>query len=153
MDNPSSVQPSVGSISSKHVSRVFSAQVQVRTPSCQLHVQALLDTGANSCFMDRDFAQKHQISLHTLPCPVSVVVIDGCPIASGKIVEESKLVHILLGDLGCVVSFNRMCSLEHRIVLDLPWFELYNPRIYWRRQEIRCPPKRNIQGLNLGCFS
>ena len=67
--------------------------------------------------------------------------------------EEFEPIHILLGDLGCVVSFNRMCSLEHRIVLDLPWFELYNPRIYWRRQEIRCPPKRNIQGLNLGCFS
>ena len=77
----------MGSISSKHVSKVFSAQVQVRTPSCQL-VQALLDTGANSCFMDKDFAQKHQISLHTLPCPVSVVVIDGRPIASGKIFEE-----------------------------------------------------------------
>ena len=95
MDNPSSVQPSVGSISSKHVSRVFSAQVQVRTPSCQLQVQALLDTGANSCFMDRDFARKHQIALHKLPCPVSIVVIDGRPIASGKIFEESEPIHIL----------------------------------------------------------
>ena len=140
MDNHySSVQPSVGSISSKHVSRVFSAQVQVRTPSCQLQVQALLDTGANSCFMDRDFAQKHQISLHTLPCPVSVVVIDGRPIASGKIFEESEPIHILLGDLGCVVSFNIIRSPEHPIVLGLPWFELHNPRIDWRRREIWCP--------------
>ena len=135
MDNPSSVQPSVGSISSKHVSTVFSAQVQVRTPSCQLHVQALLDTGANSCFMDRDFAQKHQISLHTLPCPVSVVVIDERPIASGKIVGESEPIHnvILLGDLGCVVSFNIIRSPEHPIVLGFPCFELHNPRFDWRR--------------------
>jgi hypothetical protein len=56
--------------------------------------------------MDKDFAQKHQIPLHQLPCPVSVVVIDGRPIALRKIVEESEPVHILLGDLGCVVSFN-----------------------------------------------
>ena len=53
--------------------------------------------------MDRDFARKHQ-ALHKLPCPVSVVVIDGRPIASGKIFEESEPIHILLGDLGCVVS-------------------------------------------------
>ena len=144
MDNPRYVQPSVGSISSKHVSRVFSALVQVRTPSCQLQVQALLDTGANSCFMDRDFAQKHQISLHTLPCPVSVVVIDGRPIASGKIFEESEPIHILLGDLGCVVSFNIIRSPEHPIVLGLPWFELHNPRIDWRKREIRCPLAENI---------
>ena len=144
MDSPRSVQPSVGSISSKHVSRVFSSQVQVRTPSCQLHVPTLLDTGANSCFMDRDFARKHQIALHKLPCPVSVVVIDGRPIASGKIFEESEPIHILLGDLGCVVSFNIIRSPEHPIVLGLPWFELHNPRIDWRRREIRCPSKGNI---------
>jgi hypothetical protein len=72
--------------------------------------------------MDRDFAQKHQISLHTLPYPVSVVVIDGRPIASGKIFEESEPIHILLGDLGCVVSFNIIGSPEHPIVPGLPWF-------------------------------
>ena len=106
MDNPSSVQPCMGSIYSKHVSKVFSAQVEVRTPSCQLQVSALLDTGTNSCFMDRDFAQKHQIPLYKLSHPVSVVVIDGRPIASGKIFEESEPIHILLGDFGCEVSFN-----------------------------------------------
>ena len=80
--------------------------------------------------MDRNFARKHQIALHKVPCPNSVVVIDGCPIASGKIFEESEPIHILLGDLGCVVSFN--ISPEHPIVLGLPWFELHNPRIDWR---------------------
>jgi hypothetical protein len=94
--------------------------------------------------MDRDFAQKHQIPLHQLPCPVSVVVIDGRPIASGKIVEESEPVHRLLGDLGCVVSFNIIYSPEHPIVLGLLWFELHNRRIYWRKQEIQCPPKERI---------
>ena len=85
--------------------------------------------------MDRDFAQKHQTSLHTLPCPVSVVVIDGRPTTSGKIVEEFEPIHILLGDLGCVVSFNIIHSPEHPIVLGLPWFELHNPRIDWRKRE------------------
>ena len=105
--------------------------------------------------MDRDFAQKHQIPLHKLPCPVPVVVIDGRPIVSGKIFEESEPIYILLGDLGCIVSFNIIFSPEHPIVLGLPWFELHNPSIDWRKREIRCPQIENImakgriQGLGL----
>ena len=49
-----------------------------------------VDSGANSCFMDRNFAQASQISLRKLPCPAFVAVIDGRPIASGNIVEESE---------------------------------------------------------------
>jgi hypothetical protein len=71
-------------------------------------------------------------------------VIDERPIASGKIVEELDPVHILLGDLGCVVSFNIIYSPEHPIVLGLPWFDLYNPKIDWRKREIQCPPKERI---------
>jgi hypothetical protein len=79
--------------------------------------------------MDRYFSQKHQIPLHKLPCLASIVVIDGRLIAFGKIFEESKLIHKLLGDLGCVVSFNIIHSPEHPIVLGMLWFELHNPRM------------------------
>ena len=88
MDSPRYVQPvsSSGSISSKEVSKVFSAQVEVSTLSQhQVHVLALLDTGANSCFMDREFSLSQKISLRKLPYPASAVVIDGRPIASGNI--------------------------------------------------------------------
>ena len=88
MDSPRSVQPvsSSGSIPSKEESKVFSAQVEVSTLSQhQVHVLALLDTGANSCFMDREFSLSQKISLRKLPYPASVVVIDGRPIASGNI--------------------------------------------------------------------
>ena len=86
--------------------------------------------------MDRDFAQKHQIPFRKIPCTVSIVVIGRRPIVSGKIFEES--------DLGCIVSFNIICSREHPIVVGLPWFELHNPRIDQRRREIRCSPAENI---------
>ena len=123
MDNPTSVQPISGSIPSKQVSNVFVAQVTVSTKSTPpVHVLALLDFGRNSCFMDRNFAQAHQISLRKLPCPASVVVIDGCPIASRNIIEESEPVNIVLDNLECVVSFNIISIPEHPIVLGLPWF-------------------------------
>ena len=60
----------------------FLAQVTISTRSNPpVYVLALLDSGANSCFMDKMFAQAHRISLRKLPCPASVVVIDGHPIA------------------------------------------------------------------------
>ena len=102
-----------------------------------VHVLALLDSGANSCFMDRNFAQASQISLRKLPVPTSVVVIDGRPIASGNIVEESEPIQVVLGSFVCVVSFNIISSPEHPIVLGLPWFELHNPDIDWRTREVR----------------
>ena len=137
MDNPRSVQPISGSIPSKQVSDVFVAQVAVSTKSTPpVHTLALLDSGANSCFMDRNFAQAHQISLSKLPCPASVVVIDGRPIASRNIIEESEPVNIVLDNLACVVSFNIISIPEHPIVLGLPWFELHNPDIDWRTREI-----------------
>ena len=138
MDNPRSVQPISGSIPSKQVTNVFVAQVTVSTKSTPpVHALALQDSGANSCFMDRNFAQAHQISLRKLLCPASVVVIDGRPIASGNIIEELEPVNIVLDNLACVVSFNIISIPEHPIVLGLPWFELHNPDIDWRTREIR----------------
>ena len=82
--SPRSVQPISGSIPSNHVSNVFLAQVIVSTKSTPpVSVLALLDSGANSCFMDQNFAQASQISLRKLSCPASVVVIDGRPLLPG----------------------------------------------------------------------
>ena len=123
MDSPRSVQPISSSIPSKQVSNVFLAQVMVSTKSTPpVHVLALLDSGANICFIDQNFAQASQISLRKLPVPTSVVVIDGRPIASGNIIEESEPIQVVLGSFVCVVSFNIISSPEHPIVLGLPWF-------------------------------
>ena len=56
--------------------------------------------------MDREFSLMHNIMLNKLPSPISVGVIGGCPIASGDIVEESEPIHVILGDLASVISFN-----------------------------------------------
>ena len=109
LDNPEYLEfvPSTGSIQSNRVSRVFAAQVQLNTSRChRVIASALLDSGANSCFMDREFALTNNIVLRKLLCPTPVTVIDGRPIASGDILEESEAVRVVLGDLACVISFN-----------------------------------------------
>ena len=100
MDSPRSVQPISGSIPSKQVRNVFLAQVTTSTRSNpSIHVLALLDSEANSRFMDKEFAQAHQISLRKLPCPTSIVVIDGRPIASGNIIEKLEPLSVALNKL------------------------------------------------------
>ena len=139
MDHPRYVEsvPSCGSISSNQVSRVFSAQVELSTSTGhRVLASALLDSGANSCFMDREFALTQNIILNKLPNPVVVGVIDGRPIASGDIVEESESIRVVLGNLASIISFNIISSPEHSLVLGLPWFELHNPTIDWRKRTI-----------------
>ena len=134
MDNPEYLEffPSTGSIQLNRVSRVFAAQVQLNSSRCHgVLAFALLDSGANSCFMDRKFALKHNILLKKLPCPTPVIVIDGRPISSGDIFEESEAIRVVLGGLACVISFNIIHSPEHSVILGLPWFELHNPDIDW----------------------
>ena len=126
MDSPRSVQPISGFIPSKQVSNVFLAQVTISTKSNPpIHVLTLLDSRAKSCFMDKNFAQAHQISLRKLPCPASVVVIIGRPIASGNIVNNLAI-SVALNNLACEVSFNIISTPKQPIVLGLPWFELHN---------------------------
>ena len=121
------MQPISGSIPSKQVSHVFLAQVMVSTKSTPpVHVLALLDSKANSYFMDRNFAQAHQISLRKHSSPTYVIVIDGHSIASGNIIEKSEPIHVILDNLVRVVSFNIISSLDYPIVLGLPSFELHN---------------------------
>ena len=126
--------PSRGSISSGQVSRVFSAEVELTTSRChRVLASTLLDSGANSCFMDHQFIVMHSIQLHKLPSLVSVGVIYGRPIASG---EESEPIRVVLGNLASVMSFNIISSPEHSLVLGFPWFELHNPTIDWRKRTI-----------------
>ena len=39
---------------------------------------------------------------------------------------ESQSIQIVLGNLAIMISFNIISSLEHPVVLELPWFELHN---------------------------
>ena len=63
-----------------------------------------------------------------------VAVIDGRTIASGDVVKESRPLRVTLGNFSCNVAFNIISSPEHLVVLGMPWFELNNPMVDWRRR-------------------
>jgi hypothetical protein len=51
--------------------------------------------------------------------------------------DSARTIRVVLGDLACVILINIISSpVEHSLVLGLPWFELHNPNIDWRKRTI-----------------
>ena len=86
--------------------------------------------------MDRVFASTHGIPLRRLARPAPVAVIDGRSIASGDVVHETAFLRVTFGEFACEVAFNIIATPEHPVVLGMPWFELNNPFVDWRRRSM-----------------
>ena len=50
---------------------------------------------------------------------------------NGQHIAESKSIHVVLGDLACVISFNIHHNVKNTYVLVVPWFELHNLDVDW----------------------
>lgn len=93
-------------------------------PGTQVAFRALLDTGAQGCFVDKAFATAHHLSLSEKLRPVTCVSFDGSPGVGGLITKEwtgdlrfgshDLLFPVLLGvtNLG-----------HHQMILGLPWLD------------------------------
>jgi hypothetical protein len=84
----------------------FTFPVHIKTLDCEFSSQALLDTRASVCFMDKDFALKHSLEFIGKAHPISVEVIDGRPLTSGNVMEEIQPLEVMLGDQVSHVVFN-----------------------------------------------
>jgi transposase InsO family protein len=91
-----------------------------------LRTYALIDSGATGfAFVDQGFADHHDIPVTPLKQPIHLEVIDGRPIASGKIThlasakmsiqEHSEDLHMFVTRLG-----------HYPIVLGIPWLERHD---------------------------
>jgi hypothetical protein len=101
--------------------------------------KALIDSGANSNIMDKDFAVRHKIPL-TQVAPTSVTMVDGQEVSSGPIISVTIPIEVSLGLLRCRISFNIMKSPANPIILGLPWLELHNPHIDWKTRSVQPRP-------------
>ena len=89
---------STGPILSSEASPCFTIPLRIQFESHSITVNALLDSGASACFIDKDFAERHKLPLVTKKIPVPVEVIDGRPLISGDVVQETKPLSISLGN-------------------------------------------------------
>ena len=105
--------------------------------SAPVHTLAMIDSGADGNFLDRSFALRNKLPLTKKQSPISVVGIDGRPLVSGNITEESQV------ELICKTSdsnyhvegktnFSAISSPNHDVILGLPWLRLHHPSIDWK---------------------
>src|SRR6202522_756425 len=100
--------------------------------------KVLLDTGAEGLFMDKNYAEEHNVVLQKLPNPITPSNVDGTLNHAGeithftwiqaKIDKRTLLEKLWITDLG-----------SSDVIFGFPWFKENNPRIVWKTGEEQLP--------------
>ena len=116
--------------------------VQVRGLVNTIEVEALLDSGATGCFVDKSWALDRCLQLSKLVKPVPVLNVDGTRNQEGDITHY-VLLTVGVGKhaekLWCAVT----CLGKVPLILGHDWLKKHNPDIDWTTGDIklsRCPP-------------
>ena len=116
--------------------------VRVRGPVNTIKVEALLDSGATGCFIDKSWALDGRLRLSKLVKPVPVLNVDGTRNQEGDITHY-VLLTVGVGKhaekLWCAVT----CLGKVPLILGHDWLEKHNPDIDWTTSDIklsRFPP-------------
>jgi hypothetical protein len=110
----------------------FIVPLIVKMDSSSIKVRALLDSGASTCFIGKDFADHHKLPLVTKKHPIPVEVIDGRTLVSGDVTYETTPLDIFLERYYSIIAFNVIESSSNPVVLGLFWLDKYNPSINWK---------------------
>jgi hypothetical protein len=125
----------------------FTFRVHIKILDCGFFSKALLDTGASACFMDKDFALKHNLELIGKAHHAPVEVIDGRPLVSKNVMKETQPLEVMLGDQVSHVVFNIIQCPTNPVVFGLPRFELYNLDIDWNLRRISSKSKTKRKNI------
>ena len=106
-------------------------------------VKALLDSGATSNFIDKDFVCTKGVSTWSISRPIPVFNVDSFPNEAGQI---SKVVDVVLH---YKTHSERMLLAvsnlgKQSMILDYTWLKDHNPEVNWQTGEVqmnRCPPQ------------
>src|SRR5271155_3122404 len=112
--------------------------IKTVTGNKTIETKVLLDTGAEGLFMDKNYAEKHDIVLQKLPNPITPSNIDGTLNHAGqithftwiqaKIDKRTLLEKLWITDLG-----------SSDVIFGLPWFKENNPQIIWKTGKVQLP--------------
>ncbi|PPQ88260.1 hypothetical protein CVT24_005095, partial [Panaeolus cyanescens] len=102
----------------------------------KIRTDALVDSGATSCYINERFVDHFQLPTSKLPNPIGVYNADGSRNSSGSI-ERTCTIPIRIGshreDLKCFVVNTGTSS----IILGHSWLVQHNPHINWKTNSLR----------------
>ena len=100
-----------------------------------LELEALLDCGATGMFIDKEYAEAHNLSQRKLPRAIPVYNVDGMLNSAGSITHEVDLWITVKGHRErCtfeVVNLGKTC-----LILGMTWLKKHNPEIDWKTGNI-----------------
>ena len=97
---------------------------------------ALVDSGATSSFIDREYAETIGIPLQKLHTPMPVKTIDGSDLKEGDVTHCTAPVKIMTCLGPELLRFYAINTQRQAIVLGAPWLEKNNPDVDWRAGRI-----------------
>ena len=86
--------------------------------------------------MDVLFGHTHSINMVIKTKTIPVEVIDGQPLLSGAIIEETIPLELIMGSHREIITFDLMSSPQHLVILGLAWLVTHNPIVDWRKQSL-----------------
>ena len=104
-------------------------------------ITCLVDSGATSEFIDRDYAKSCRFNLVKLKQPIPVYNVDGTPNEAGSITEVVHLILCHKNHLEWTV-FAITGLRKQKLLLGHSWLRNHNPEIDWVKGEVkmsRCP--------------
>lgn len=97
-------------------------------------VVTLLDTGASgSAFVSSSFAHRLSLPMFELPKPIRLRNFQGQLVES---MNRASRFPITIGKSKETVTAFVLKNIKHDLVLGLPWFEKYNPKVDWGRRTL-----------------
>src|ERR1700678_2084234 len=103
-----------------------------------VETKVLLDTGAEGLFMDKNYAEEHDVVLQKLPNPITPSNVDGTLNHAGEITNftwiQAKIDKRILLEKLWITDLG---SLD--VIFGFPWFKENNPQIVWKTGRVRLP--------------
>ena len=101
-----------------------------------LSVGALIDSGADDCLIDHEFAIQAGIPLSKLPIPLSVQALNGNLL--GKVTQQTASLSLITsGNHSETIRFKTLHHSSAPVVLGRPWLIKHDPLISWASGEIK----------------
>lgn len=104
----------------------------------QITTKALVDCGANFCFINRSFVVQNDLQ-HTLKqTPTFIRTVDGHAIGNQACTHQVELSLTHNGHTSSVLM-DETDTGQFDIILGLNWFQIHNPSINWKERSITYP--------------